>query len=423
MDNAEPIKTPLSLAYDYTFIKLLGEGANGKTWLARSKIDGSLVAVKELKTSLIQDLKSLELFKREAETLKSISVPGVPRFYDCIFSFSDRNFNDDEENACYLIQEYVPYSSVLELLADEGKFTEEETLNVMEKLANILLLLQTQYSPPIIHRDIKPSNLLCEVDNMNNVQIALIDFGAVANPQKRSGGSTIAGTFGYMAPEQLQGDCCIQSDYYAMGATAVQMLTNVSPYNLPSDVFKLDYKPTLYREAPEVSKPMIEFLDYLLAPNPSERPKDAFTLLNAIKNVREGRSPHATNENTDYTQPSDNRFLQFSSQMKTYTSNSPEFLTTVDKTWITSTGIARGFYIKDCIVFIEYTYKYKDQVYVGFDSTPSPKNINYFPGNNSNDVVKDFPKKCTIAINDKDPRISCITFINGISFHDRLNNE
>ena len=65
MTKEQLVKTPLTLAFSYTYIKLLGEGANGKTWLGRSKIDGQLVAIKELKTSVMEDMKALELFKRE----------------------------------------------------------------------------------------------------------------------------------------------------------------------------------------------------------------------------------------------------------------------------------------------------------------------------------------------------------------------
>ena len=376
MTDNQTVITPPILAFEYTFLKLLGEGANGKTWLGRSKIDGQLVAIKELKTSVMEDLKSLDLFKREAETLQSIKMQGVPRFYDSIFA--------EDEQACYLIQEYIPYPSIADLLKEEGKFIEAETLNILEKLACILLILQTQYSPPIIHRDIKPSNLLCKIENdMSDIQLALIDFGAVANPQKRTGGSTIAGTFGYMAPEQLQGECCIQSDFYAMGATAVHMLSNISPYNMPSDVFKLDYKPTLYREAPEVSRPMIELLDFLLAPKVSDRPKSAEdNLLSPNSVTMNGKS---------------------SSAIKYY-----HFPTTPDESWINSEAIARRFSFIGDKAFIEFTYRYKDKMYVCLDSHP-------VIGNKTFGSIS-FPIECKIAINPADPHISYICCINGVEF-------
>ena len=119
----------------------------------------------------------------------------------------------------------------------------------------------------------------------------LIDFGAVANPQKRQQGSTVAGTLGYMAPEQIVGDNTIQADYYALGATMLHMITGVPPYNIPSELFSLDFKPVIKDRAPNTSAPMIELLDILLNKAPDQRPSNINELIRYIENVMQGRSP------------------------------------------------------------------------------------------------------------------------------------
>lgn len=388
MTEQEIVQTPSKLAFDYTYLRLLGEGANGKTWLARAKLTGALVAIKEMKLSVVDDVKAFELFRREAETLQSLEVPGVPRFYDSIFP-------EKENETYYLVQEYVPYPSILESLSKIKQFNEADTLIVLERLTGTLNILQTRYTPPIIHRDIKPSNILCEKRN-GSVELALIDFGAVANPQKRSGGSTIAGTFGYMAPEQLQGECCIQSDFYALGATAVHMLTGVFPYLMPSDVFKLDYKPTLAEKAPRTSKEMIALLDYMLAVNVSDRPADANALLSAIRNVKAHRMPKTTTA-VRSNQPSNQLFNLRNLLGSKFTSRDPTFLTTKDKSWFNTQAIARGFKISEFgDSYLEYTFKYRGKHYVGLDNEAAyllePK--------------MEFPFNCTICFNPKDPHIN-----------------
>ncbi|HAG82362.1 MAG TPA: serine/threonine protein kinase, partial [Cyanobacteria bacterium UBA12227] len=57
-----------------------------------------------------------------------------------------------------------------------------------------------QLTPPVIHRDIQPRNLI----RQENEQIFLVDFGAVYESDRStfSAGSTVVGTYGYMAPEQ-----------------------------------------------------------------------------------------------------------------------------------------------------------------------------------------------------------------------------
>ena len=264
-------KTPEPLRKQYRYIRLLGEGASGKTWLAENLSNSENVAVKELKD--IEGFKQQELFVREAETLKSINTPGVPKFYD--------SFLGDKE--CYLVEEFIPYPSLQEMINSGKQFTEREVLDILESVASILNSLQNQYVPPIIHRDIKPSNILINIQPNGRINTYLIDFGSVIHPEKQhKEGSTIAGTFGYMPPEQLQGQACIQSDYYALGVTALHLLTGVSPVDIETKVFKLIYEPVLQQKAPNTSKNMKDLLNLLLAVKIEDRPQNVNELLNAI---------------------------------------------------------------------------------------------------------------------------------------------
>ena len=87
-----------------------------------------------------------------------------------------------------------------------------------------------------MHRDIKPGNVIRRPDG----SFALVDFGAVRDKLKPGGGSTVVGTFGYMAPEQFQGRASPKSDVYGLGATALAMLTGCEPEELPHEGLALD---------------------------------------------------------------------------------------------------------------------------------------------------------------------------------------
>ena len=260
--------------------KLLGEGSQGRTWLATEIATNRDVAIKELR--YIEDFKQLELFEREAEVLKSLDVPFVPKLYECVMP-------EGGTHTCYLVQEFIPHPSLSEVLKDRGAMDESTVLCIMASVAQILYALENHYTPPIIHRDIKPSNILYS----DSGDVWLIDFGAVANPQKAPGGSTIAGTFGYMAPEQLQGMAGIEADYYALGATALHLLTGVSPATMESKTFALQFDDVIAQKAPETSTACRELLHILLAPRAQERPRSATELMGMIQNVREGEPPRA----------------------------------------------------------------------------------------------------------------------------------
>ena len=278
-DSHNSLETPPILVQrGYQYIELLGEGSNGKTYKARNKKTGEIVAIKALKFS--DNLKNYELFEREAKALQQINVKGVPKYYDYISQ--EREFTE-----CWLVQEYVKGDSLLDLLENGTHFDELEILLIIRDLTRIVHDLQTFYAPPIIHRDIKPSNILIQrVDDQ--IKVNLIDFGAVANPQKRSGGSTVAGTVGYMAPEQLVGDCTLQSDYYSMGATALHLFTGCMPSELQSDGFELHYEEPLKSKVPDIHPKTLALLKKLLAVQAQNRPKDTDELNQLINDAFKG---------------------------------------------------------------------------------------------------------------------------------------
>ena len=283
-EDSQFLKTPEKLILRYRYIKLLGEGSNGKTYLAKARRTDADVAIKALKLVQNDTYKSFELFKREAETLASIKVQGVPKFYESILS-------DLPGGECYIIQEYIHAPSIQSYIDKGWKFSELETMLLLLKITQILEVLHTQYSPPIIHRDIKPSNILCQLPESNDINAwksikpYLIDFGAVANANSNSDKSTIAGTVGYMAPEQNFGECLPQTDFYALGATALHMLTGKPPYEMEYETYSLKFEQYLDELAPKTSAPTRALLKSLLSYTTNERPENAIELTQKIREI------------------------------------------------------------------------------------------------------------------------------------------
>lgn len=411
--EAEKIETPAILADEFEYISLLGEGANGKTWLARNLETNQKVAIKALKLSQVDNNKSFELFQREGELLASVHIKGVPQFY--------KNVVSPDGNDCFIVQEYVSAPSIQSYLKPElGEdevglekeipnriFTEREVISLFKPVCKILMALHKMYTPPIVHRDIKPSNIMCEMpENAADIRLNpfLIDFGAVANPQNKSSSSTIAGTYGYMAPEQMLGNCSVQCDYYALGATALHMLTGVPPYEIDSDVFRLKYNEALDKHAPQTSQNMRKFIGNLLEPEPAKRVKDIDEVIRQLDNIDCGRDPEYT---PDSEGTADNEPKGFLAKLKARRQTD---LLTPNSRWVKVPGIVRTYSTHNGQVCLEYTFESKStlftksRLYVGL----YPKSR--LPSNQQDTYKTPFP--CQVAYEPSNPRICVIQSIN-----------
>ena len=212
------------LADRYEVIRVLGEGALGRTMLAHDRQrGGSPVAVKELLPSRMKRWKDYDLFHRECRTLRSLSHPGIPAYFD---DFEIQT--DDGPSRLFLVQEFVDGRELQEMLDDGEVFDEDRVRQIAIETLKILKYLH-ELNPPVIHRDLKPANLMMTTAG----HVKLIDFGAVREAVTADGvGSTIVGTFGYMPPEQYAGASKPATDLFALGATCVQLLTRRPPGEL-----------------------------------------------------------------------------------------------------------------------------------------------------------------------------------------------
>ena len=213
----------------YEIVAVLGEGALGRTYLARDRArGGSEVAIKELLPSRMKRWKDFDLFHRECATLRSLTHKGIPRY--------EEDFTlEGAPTRLFLVQELVRGRSLADALDAGEVFEEAEVRRILERLLEIVHYLHTR-SPPVIHRDIKPANIMLTPEG----DVKLIDFGAVREAVTADGvGSTIVGTFGYMPPEQYAGQSVPATDLFAIGATCVQLLSGRPPAELFEGVHSL----------------------------------------------------------------------------------------------------------------------------------------------------------------------------------------
>lgn len=276
--------TPGSTLQDGRFVILgiIGRGGQAVTFEAADKQLGKKVTIKRFQVSGAKSWKDVELAEREARVLEALSHPSLPRYIG----------NFEEAGCLYLVMDYIP-GPTLEERRRARTVEQSDVVHFLREMARTLDYLHNQ-SPPIIHRDIKPRNVICGPDG----RFTLVDFGSVRDKLRPEGGSTVVGTFGYMAPEQFQGRAMPATDVYATAATALALLTGREPDQLPHQGLRLDVEAALGSTAPTSLKRLLE---QALEPDPDVRGARSLTqllrahhLLNeASSSSSRARPPHS----------------------------------------------------------------------------------------------------------------------------------
>jgi tetratricopeptide (TPR) repeat protein/sugar lactone lactonase YvrE len=252
----------------YRVIASLGKGGGGETFEAVRVADGVHVALKRLVVGQTRDWKTIELFEREARVLAALNHPAIPRYEDSFVVESA------EGTSLYLVHHFAPGRSLRGWVEQGWHPDEVEILRITEFLLDVLAYLHT-LAPPVVHRDIKPDNIIRSEDG----RLWLVDFGAVRDfTTTLSGGSTVVGTYGYMAPEQFRGQAVAASDVYGVAATLLYLLTGRPPTELPQEKLKV-----AFRAHVRCSPRLVAWLDRALEPAPEDRFATAGEALAALR--------------------------------------------------------------------------------------------------------------------------------------------
>jgi len=160
-----------------------------------------------------------ELFTKEIQLLSSLKHPGIATVHLAEAGDPERR------RPPYIVTELIEGVSILE-------YVEQENLDLRAK---VLLFLQVcealafAHDQTIVHLDLKPDNIL-----VAGGQTKLIDFGIGKRLGDEAAGR-IAGTPGYMPPEQARGDVrpSLRMDVFGAGAVLHALLTGAAPVEVP----------------------------------------------------------------------------------------------------------------------------------------------------------------------------------------------
>ncbi|BCJ45096.1 putative serine/threonine-protein kinase PknA [Actinoplanes ianthinogenes] len=206
----------------YRLDERIATGGMGDVWRGTDVVLGRVVAVKVLRTALLDDPEFAARFYGEARMMAAFRHPGVVEVYD----YAEEGDAGGPEKVAYLVMAFVE-GEPLSNRVKQGPLPVSDTLSIVAQAAEAL---HAAHEAGIVHRDIKPGNLIVKPSGA----VILIDFGVARSNTMTSmtGVNSIVGTALYMAPEQVaKGNLTPGTDVYALGAVAYHCIAGQPPFD------------------------------------------------------------------------------------------------------------------------------------------------------------------------------------------------
>lgn len=255
---AEPSKAPKG----FELVRQVGRGGMGEVYEAMDLALQRRVAVKRMRPEIAADARERKRFIKEARTVASLKHPNIIEIHSVVED------NDD----LFLVFEYLPGETLDRILAGRGRLPVPEALARSREIA---AALDYAHAEGVVHQDLKPANVIVSPHGAK-----VMDFGIARRVQETLSTlsrAEVVGTPAYMAPEQERGEFLKESDIYALGLCAYEMLSGGSAFRGgTSYMLKAEGKfAPLSSSAPWLPGSVDGAIAKALAPDPAQRYRSA----------------------------------------------------------------------------------------------------------------------------------------------------
>ncbi|MBI4349222.1 MAG: protein kinase [Elusimicrobia bacterium] len=268
--DSGPATGPVVLGGNYLVERELGRGGMGVVLEAVDLTLQRRVAVKRMRAEVCAEPKELERFLAEARLVAALKHPNIVEIHTLV----------REGGELYLVFELVPGRTLGERLAGGETFPPEAARAILRQVASAL---DYAHGENVIHRDLKPANIMVAPQGVAKV----MDFGLAHRTKMTVARVSRVDSFGtmpYMAPEQELGEFSRESDIFALGVCAYEVLAGKLPFEGPNFLAQKRERhfTPLSAAGPGVPKSWDAALSRALAPLPKDRFRSAREFADAL---------------------------------------------------------------------------------------------------------------------------------------------
>jgi tRNA A-37 threonylcarbamoyl transferase component Bud32/ADP-ribose pyrophosphatase YjhB (NUDIX family) len=266
----------------YRVLEPLGRGGMARVYRAYHPQLDRYVAIKVLRSDLVEDKEFLTRFQREARAVAALRHPNIVQVFD----------SDVQEDVYYIVLELLEGDTLKVRLNDYRARGEKMPLGeIVRILLDVLDGLAYAHGEGMIHRDIKPANILLT----SRGQAVVADFGIaqIVGGTRHTVAGALMGTLNYMAPEQgMEGRSDACSDIYSLGIVFYEMLTQRTPFEADTPLAVLmkhvnDPLPLPCKIDPTIPEPFERIALKALAKDPEDRYQGAEEMAQALREAAE----------------------------------------------------------------------------------------------------------------------------------------
>jgi serine/threonine protein kinase len=266
----------------YRVLEPLGRGGMARVYRAYHPQLDRYVAIKVLRSDLVEDKEFLNRFQREARAVAALRHPNIVQVFD----------SDVQEDIYYIVLELLEGDTLKVRLNDYRAQGEKMPLGeIVRILLDVLNGLAYAHGEGMIHRDIKPANILLT----HRGQAVVADFGIaqIVGGTRHTVAGALMGTLNYMAPEQgMESRSDARSDIYSLGIVFYEMLTQRTPFEADTPLAVLmkhvnDPLPLPRKIDPSIPKPFERIVLKALAKDPEGRYQSVQEMAQALREAVE----------------------------------------------------------------------------------------------------------------------------------------